>query len=82
MTIARELTMPRFLVFMTLLLFLTPLTGCTADEEELAGVRRNMEKLIQQKLEMFPNDLRQIVGARIFKSGDKDRIEIMSARVG
>ena len=28
--------MPRFLVFMTLLLFLTPLTGCTADEEELA----------------------------------------------
>ena len=41
-----------------------------------------MEKLIQKKLEMFPNDLRQIVGARIFKSGDKDRIEIMSARVG
>jgi hypothetical protein len=53
-----------------------------ADEEELAGVRENMEKLIQKKLEMFPNDLRQIVGARIFKSGDKDRIEIMSARVG
>ena len=39
-----------------------------------------MEKLIQKKLEMFPTDLRQIVGARIFKSGDKDRIEIVSAR--
>jgi len=31
---------------------------------------------------MFPNDLRQIVGAKIFKSAGKDRIEIMSARVG
>jgi hypothetical protein len=53
-----------------------------ADEQELMGVRESMEKLIQKKLEMFPNDLCQIVGARIFKSGDKDRIEIMSARVG
>jgi hypothetical protein len=52
-----------------------------ADEEELAGVRSNMEKLIQKKLDMFPEDLRQIVGARIFKSGDKDRIEIVSASV-
>ena len=53
-----------------------------ADEEEIAGVRSNMEKLIERKLGMFPTDLRQIVGARIFESGDKDRIEIMSARVG
>jgi hypothetical protein len=53
-----------------------------ADEEELAGVRSNMEKLIQKKLEMFPNDLRQIVGARILPAGGKDRIEIVSARVG
>ena len=53
-----------------------------ADDEELAGVRSNMEKLIQKKLEMFPNDLRQVIGARIFKSGEKDRIEIMSARMG
>jgi len=53
-----------------------------ADEEELAGVRSNMEKLIQKKLEIFPTDLRQIVGARIIKSGSKDRIEIMSARIG
>jgi hypothetical protein len=52
-----------------------------ADEEEIAGVRSNMEKLIEKKLEMFPNDLRQIVGARVFKSGDNDRIEVMSARI-
>lgn len=51
-----------------------------ADKEELSGVRSNMEKLIEKKLDMFPNDLRQIVGARIFKSGDKDRIEVVSAR--
>ena len=54
----------------------------SADEEELAGVRSNMEKLVQKKLETFPNDHRQIVGARIMREGDKDRIEIMSARVG
>jgi hypothetical protein len=53
-----------------------------ADEEELAGVRSNMEKLIETKLKMFPTDLRQIVGARIFPPGGKDRIETMSARVG
>ena len=53
-----------------------------ADQEEVEGIRGNMEKLIRKKLEMFPSDLRQIVGARIFKAGDKDRIEIMSARVG
>jgi hypothetical protein len=52
-----------------------------ADEEEIAGVRSNMEKLIEKKLEMFPNDLRQVVGARVFKSGDNDRIEVMSARI-
>ncbi|MHB0961087.1 MAG: hypothetical protein ACYC0X_21775 [Pirellulaceae bacterium] len=53
----------------------------SADEEQLAFVRSNMEKLIERKLEKYPTDLRQIVGARIFTSGDKDRIEIMSARV-
>ena len=52
-----------------------------ADEEELADVRSYTEKLIERKLAMFPTDLRQIVGARIFTSGDKDRIEIISARM-
>ena len=53
----------------------------SADEEELADVRSYTEKLIERKLAMFPTDLRQIVGARIFTSGDKDRIEIISARM-
>ena len=52
-----------------------------ADEEELADVRNYMGKLIERKLAMFPTDLRQIVGARIFTSGDKERIEIISARM-
>ena len=52
-----------------------------ADEEELAFVRGNMEKLIDRKLEKYPTDLRQIVGARFVHSGDKDRIEIISARM-
>ena len=53
----------------------------SADEEELADVRSYMEKLIERKLAMYPTDLRQIVGARIVTSGDKDRIEIISARM-
>jgi len=50
-----------------------------ADEAQMAGVRSDMEKLVEKKLEMFPTDLRQIVGARIVRSGGKDRIEVASA---
>ena len=35
-----------------------------ADETEIAGVRNNLEKLVEKKLQMFPGDRRQIVGAR------------------
>jgi hypothetical protein len=52
-----------------------------ADQTELAGVRSNMEKLVQKKLEMFPGDHRQIVGAQLMREEDKDRIEVMSATV-
>ena len=52
-----------------------------ADPAELAGVRSNMEKLIQKKLEMFPGDLRQIIGAQLVRVGDKDRIDAASASV-
>jgi len=52
-----------------------------ADRAALAGVRSDMEKLIQKKLEMFPEDLRQIVGAQLVRVGDKDRIEAVSATV-
>ena len=52
-----------------------------ANDEQLAFVRGNMEKLIARKLEKYPADLRRIVGARIVKSGDKDRLEVTSARL-
>ncbi len=55
--------------------------NASADEEEIAGVRSNMEKLIEKKLKMFPHDLRQIVGARIVKVGGKDQIEAVAATV-
>ena len=55
--------------------------NANADRAELAGVQSNMEKLIQKKLEMFPGDLRQIVGAQLVRVGDKDRIEAASATV-
>jgi hypothetical protein len=54
----------------------------SADEEELARVRSNMEKLIEQKLKMFPHDLRQIVGAQIINVGGQDRIEAVAATIG
>ena len=52
-----------------------------ADKAEVAGVRSDMEKLIEKKLEKFPGDLRQIVGARLVRIGDKDRIEVVSASI-
>lgn len=50
-----------------------------ANADELAGIRKDMETLIERKLKMFPNDLRQIVGARIVKEGGKERIEAVAA---
>jgi hypothetical protein len=52
-----------------------------ADEEQLAGVRSDMEKLIEVKLKMFPHDLRQVVQARITKVGGQERIEAAALRV-
>jgi hypothetical protein len=50
-----------------------------ADAEHLANVRKDMEQLIDRKLKMFPNDLRQIVSARIVKAGAQERIEAAAA---
>jgi hypothetical protein len=52
-----------------------------AEETALTAIRSDMEHLIEVKLQMFPGDLRQIVNARIFRSGDKDRIEAAAARL-
>ncbi len=46
-----------------------------ADQEHLAEVRSDMEKLIEAKLRMFPHDLRRVVHARIVTVGGQERIE-------
>jgi hypothetical protein len=47
--------------------------------DELAKIRKDMETLIERKLQMFPDDRRQIVGAKVVKVGTAFRIEIASA---
>jgi hypothetical protein len=47
----------------------------------LAGIRCDMESLIRRKLEMFPEDQRQIVSAKAVMVGNDYRIEVASARV-
>jgi hypothetical protein len=55
--------------------------NANADDAALAAIRNNMEHLIEVKLKMFSGDLRQILNARIVRSGDKDRIEAAAARL-
>jgi hypothetical protein len=47
--------------------------------DDLAKILKDMETLIERKVQMFPDDRRQIVGARVVKVGTKFRIEIASA---
>ena len=47
----------------------------------LAGIRSDMESLIGRKLEMFPEDQRQIVSAKVVMVGDDYLIEVASANV-
>jgi hypothetical protein len=47
--------------------------------DDLAKIRKDMETLIERKLQMFPDDRRQVVSARIVKVGTEFRIEIASA---
>jgi hypothetical protein len=51
------------------------------DQQEVEDVRYYTEKLIEKKLRMFPNDLRQIVDAQIVDSGGQERIRIASVIV-
>jgi hypothetical protein len=46
---------------------------------DLAKIRRDMESLIGRKLQMFPEDQRQVVGARVIMVGTDYRIEVASA---
>jgi hypothetical protein len=49
---------------------------------DLAKIRRDMESLIERKLQMFPDDKRQIVSARVVMVGKDYRIEVASATLG
>ena len=46
---------------------------------DLANIRRDMESLIERKLQMFPADQRQIVSARVVMVGKDYHIEVASA---
>jgi hypothetical protein len=46
---------------------------------ELANIRKVMESLMKRKLELFPEDKRQIVSARVVMDGKDCRIEVASA---
>ena len=47
---------------------------------DLARIVKDMETLIERKLDMFPEDNRQIVDARVVPVGAYFRIEVASAR--
>ena len=50
-------------------------------EVELAAIRKDFETLIAKKVEMFPDDRRQIVNTNISVVGGKDYVEIAAARL-
>jgi hypothetical protein len=47
--------------------------------DDLAKIRKDMEALIERKLQMFPDDQRQIVSAKVVVVGKDFRIEVASA---
>lgn len=49
--------------------------------DDLAKIRKDMESLIERKLQMFPDDRRQIVSASIVVVGTDYRIEVASANL-
>lgn len=46
---------------------------------DFAGVRKVMESMMERKLELFPDDKRQVVSAKIVMAGEDYRIEVASA---
>ena len=49
--------------------------------DDLANIRKDMESLIERKLQMFPDDQRQIVSAKVVMVGMDYRIEVASAKL-
>ena len=50
-----------------------------ASASDLASIRKVMESLMERKLEMFPDDKRQIVSAQVVMVGKDYRIEVAAA---
>jgi len=46
---------------------------------DLANIKKDMESLIERKLQMFPDDQRQIVSAKVVMVGNDYHIEVASA---
>jgi len=46
---------------------------------DLANIIKDMETLVERKLELFPDDKRQIVSAKVVRVGETYRIEVASA---
>ena len=51
-----------------------------ATDEQLSDIRSDMEKLVQNKLSLFPAIQKPIVGAQISRVAGEDRIDVVSAR--
>ncbi len=49
--------------------------------DDLADIRKDMESLMERKLQLFPDDKRQIVSAQIVMVGAGYRIEVASANL-
>ena len=50
-----------------------------ASSDDLAKILKDMESLIERKLQLFPDDHRQIVSAKVAMVGTNYRIEVASA---
>lgn len=48
-------------------------------QDDLVNIMNDMKALVERKLQMFPDDKRQIVEARVVMAGADFRIEIVSA---
>jgi hypothetical protein len=51
----------------------------TTSPSDLANIRKVVKSLMERKLELFPDDKRQIVSAKIVMVGKDYRIEVASA---
>lgn len=52
------------------------------DTTDCDDARSDMEHLIQEKLRLFPDDVRQVINARFLRVGDQERLEAAAMRVG